>query len=316
VIKLLNLVQNENMKVYRRLRTWILLLLLVALCCMVSILGHYDRGNRSEADWKSNYQQSIQENQKQLQDPNIPKIARDEIEKALKRDQYSLDHNIPPMETTLWGGVMGAAGLVQLITLFTVIICGDMVAGEFTWGTIKMLLIRPASRSKILLSKYISTLLFALVLLLTLFVSSVVVNGILNGFHDIGMPYLSVDSSGTVHENNLMLHVFTTYAYKLVELVMVVTLAFMISTVFRSASLAIGISIFIMFAGQLIAMFLMRYSWGKYFLFANTDLTQYLEGRPLQEGMSLGFSITVLIVYFVIFNVLSWTIFKRRDVAA
>jgi ABC-2 type transport system permease protein len=316
VIQLLNLVKNENMKVYRRYRTWILLLLLIAICCMVSILSHYDRGNRSEVDWKSNYRQSIQENQKQLQDPNLPKTAKEVIEKSTKQDQYSLDHNIPPMQTTLWGGVMNAASLVQIVTLFTVIICGDMVAGEFTWGTIKLLLIRPASRSKILLSKYISTLLFALVLLLTLFISAVLVNGILNGFHDIGMPYLSVDSSGMVHESNLMLHVFTTYGYKLVELVMVVTLAFMISTVFRSGSLAIGISIFIMFAGQVIAILLMRYSWGKYFLFANTDLTQYLEGRPLRQGMSMGFSITVLIVYFVIFNVLSWSIFKKRDVAA
>jgi ABC-2 type transport system permease protein len=304
------------MKVYRRLRTWILLLLLVALCCIMSILSHYDRRNSSEVDWKSNYRQSIQENQKQLQDPNLPINAKEQIEKALKRDQYSLDHSIPPTQSTLWEGVMAAAGLVQIITLFTVIICGDMVAGEFTWGTIKLLLIRPASRSKILLSKYISTLIFAIVLLLTLFISAMLVNGILNGFHDIGMPYLSVDSSGTVHENNMIFHVFTIYAYKLVELVMVVTLAFMISTVFRSASLAIGISIFIMFAGQVIAILLMRYSWGKYFLFANTDLTQYLEGRPLHQGMSMGFSITVLIVYFVIFNVLSWSIFKKRDVAA
>ncbi|MFD2875395.1 ABC transporter permease [Paenibacillus rhizoplanae] len=39
----------------------------------------------------------------------------------------------------------------------------DSVAGEFTWGTIKLLLIRPWSRSKILLSKYISLVIFSLV---------------------------------------------------------------------------------------------------------------------------------------------------------
>jgi ABC-2 type transport system permease protein len=113
-----------------------------------------------------------------------------------------------------------------------------------------------------------------------------------------------------------VLHVLSTYALKLVDLIMVVTLAFMISTVFRSASLAIGISIFIMFAGQAISVLLMRYSWGKYFLFANTDLTQYLQGRPLQEGMTMGFSITVLLIYFLLFNALSWSIFRKRDVAA
>jgi ABC-2 type transport system permease protein len=313
---LLNLVQNENMKVYRRLRTWILLLLLVVLCCMVSFLSHYAQGKINETDWKTNYQQSIQEMQQQIQNPDIPKPIKDEMLNSIKVYQYSLDHNIPPVQNTLWGGVMSASILVSIVTLFTVIICGDMVAGEFSWGTIKLLLIRPASRSKILLSKYISTLLFALVFLLTLFVSAVVVNGILYGFHDIGMAHLFVNSSGTVEETNLLLHVLATYALDLVKLIMVVTLAFMISTVFRSASLAIGISIFIMFAGQAITMFLMRYSWGKYFLFANTDLTQYLEGRPLQEGMTMGFSITMLIIYFIVFNALSWSIFKKRDIAA
>jgi len=114
----------------------------------------------------------------------------------------------------------------------------------------------------------------------------------------------------------MLVYVFATYGLKLIELVMIVTMAFMISTVFRSSSLAIGLSIFIMFAGQIITLLLMRYSWGKYFLFANTDLTPYLEGQPLAEGMSLGFSITVLLFYFLLFNVLSWEIFRRRDVAA
>lgn len=49
-----------------------------------------------------------------------------------------------------------------LNTIFTALVAADSVAGEFTWGTIKLLLIRPWSRSKILLSKYISMVLFSL----------------------------------------------------------------------------------------------------------------------------------------------------------
>jgi ABC-2 type transport system permease protein len=317
VIKLLNLVQNENMKIYRRLRTWILLALLVVFCCLFSWLNHNMGASNLQGDeWKASMQRQIQDNQRQLEDANIPFVQKQALENGNKMNQYALDHNIPPVQNTLWGGVMGSAGLVQLITLFTVIIAGDMVAGEFTWGTIKLLLIRPASRTKILASKYAATLLFALVLLLVLFVSSIVINGIFYGFHDIGIPYLHINAGGLVQEGSLLLHVISTYALKLVELIMIVTLAFMISTVFRSASLAIGLSIFIMFAGQVITVFLMRYSWGKYFLFANTDLTQYLDGRPFMEGMTMGFSITVLIAYFILFNLLSWGIFKKRDVAA
>lgn len=40
--------------------------------------------------------------------------------------------------------------------IFTIILAADSIAGELSGGTFKLLLIRPASLSKILLSKYIS----------------------------------------------------------------------------------------------------------------------------------------------------------------
>jgi ABC-2 type transport system permease protein len=318
VIKLLNLVLNENMKIYRRMRTWILVALLIGLCFAVSFINRYESmssGNKN-ADWRAKIQEQAKSEQQQLNDENLPKAARDSIENNLKVHRYQLEHNIPPEEATLWGGVAHAAGLVSLVTLFTVIIAADAVAAEFTWGTIKLLLIRPASRAKILLSKYISTLMFALLLLVVLFVSALAINGFFYGFEHVAMPSLKVGADGLVKEGSLLVDTVSIYALKVVELVMIVTLAFMISTVFRSSSLAIGLSIFIMFTGNVLTIFLLRYSWGKYFLFANTDLTQYIVGRPLAEGMTMGFSVAVLAVYFLVFNALSWGIFTKRDVAA
>lgn len=97
---------------------------------------------------------------------------------------------------------------------------------------------------------------------------------------------------------------------------MMVTFVFMISSIFRNSALAIGLAIFLMFAGNQIVLFFMERDWAKYILFTNTDLRQYVNGNiPLIEGMTLGFSITVLIVYYVIFAVLSWIFFTKRDVA-
>jgi ABC-2 type transport system permease protein len=90
----------------------------------------------------------------------------------------------------------------------------------------------------------------------------------------------------------------------------------MISIVFRSSALAISISIVFLLIGTSTTQLLTQYSWAKYILFANTDLTQHIEGRPFFEDMTMTFSLIVLLVYFVIFNLLSWGIFKKRDVAA
>ncbi|MBB5324649.1 ABC-type transport system involved in multi-copper enzyme maturation permease subunit [Anoxybacillus tepidamans] len=56
--------------------------------------------------------------------------------------------------------------------------------------------------------------------------------------------------------------------------------------------------------------------WAKYILFANTNLAQYIDGTPLVKGMTMPFSLAVLLVYFVAFNAVTWWTFQKRDVAA
>src|SRR5699024_12031811 len=98
--------------------------------------------------------------------------------------------------------------------------------------------------------------------------------------------------------------------------IIMATFAFMISTVFRSSSFAIGLSIFFMMAGNQIVFAFAEYQCAKYILFANTDLQQYTNGNVLIGSMTLGFSISVLIGYYVIFIGLSWLIFTKRDIAS
>lgn len=315
MIRLLNLIQNENMKIYRRLRTWILVGILVALMAGVSVIMKSTSG--LQEDWRKDAQNDIAINQQMLNDSkDVPGFAKEELERVILVNQYRLEHDIPPASRTVWGKVLEMSGLIQIVTIFTVVIAADIVAGEFASGTIKLLLIRPASRSKILMSKYLSTIQYSLFLLVVLFVTSFILNGFLYGFSDTGTPYVYVSKDMVLHESSMLLHVLGSYGLRCVELVMIVTLAFMISTVFRSSSLAISLSLLLLFLGQGITIFFSQWNWGKYWLFANTNLTQYIEGRPLIEGMTMTFSISMLLVYFVIFNTLTWTIFNKRDVAA
>lgn len=197
----------------------------------------------------------------------------------------------------MWSFVKTSATLTTLISMFTIVVAAGIVAGEFTWGTIKLLLIRPVTRSGILLSKYIAVLLYGLTLLVILFLSSMVVGAIFFGIGDLSTPYL-----------------MKTYLLNSIDLLMMVTFAFMISTIFRSSSLAIGLALFLMFTGQQFVLLLSDYQWVKYILFANTNLTQYFEGTPIVEGMTLSFSVFVLIIYFLLFNLLSGYVFNKRDI--
>jgi ABC-2 type transport system permease protein len=313
---LLNLIRNENMKIYRRLRTWMLMLLLIALTSTVLIIIHNDAPALKDGNWKAEVQKQIDENKKFMADKNTPEDAKTEFANFIKLDEYRITNNIPPSDRSVWGGVLNAAKLIIIVTIFTVVIAADSVAGEFGGGTIKLLLIRPASRAKILLSKYISVLIFSVLLLAVLFGSSFLLSGFMEGFKDIGISHVYMDNGHMIHEVGIFGHVVNTYGYKCVDLIMIVTLAFMLSTVFRSSSLAIGLSLGLLFVGSGIVQVISRYSWAKYYLFTNTDLTQYLNNQPIMEGMTLKFSILVIVIYFLIFNIMSFSIFKKRDVAA
>jgi ABC-2 type transport system permease protein len=310
-----NLILNENMKIYRRLRTWILILVLIILTATVLIFVHNDL---AKGDWKTNIQHEIDNDHRRLLRTDLPADRKLEAENSLKVNEYHLSHNLPPTELSLWGGVLTAASLIIVVTIFTVIIAAESVAGEFSSGTIKLLLIGPASRSKILFSKYATMLAFFILLLLTLFGTAFITSGILEGFNNVGIPYIYETKDGILHVVNMTGYVLSTIGYQCIQMVLIVTMAFMISTVFRSSSIAIGLSIGLSFIGTAIANFfsIHSYGWAKYFLFENTDLTQYLNGTPMITGMTLQFSIVVLVIYFLVFNLLSWIVFNKRDVTA
>ncbi|SMO61496.1 ABC transporter permease [Melghirimyces algeriensis] len=313
----IRLVQNENMKIFRRVGTWVMIGLLLLATVVSGLVFNNIYGDQEKDQWKEDLQKQIQQDQKMLQNDALAPNIRKQVEEEIKIKQYRIDHSIAPDKETLWGFIYDSVYLSSLIILFTIIVGGTSVAGEFSWGTIKLLLIRSASRSKILLSKYLSTLLFALAMLGCLFLFSMLVGSVFFGVSGWDSPHLMVED-GNVIEKNRILHIFGMYGLQSVDLLMMVTFAFMISTVFRSSSLAIGLAIFLMFSGNTVVSFLaiQKVEWVKYTLFANTNLSLYLEGAPLMEGMTLSFSITVLAVYFVIFNIISWIVFNKRDVAA
>ncbi len=318
---LLNLIANENMKIYRRMRTWILVILIVAIVLLTGILM-----KTHEAPPSSNWRTALQAQTTQLQQELtqvqgkhvfMPARATAGMEIQIKKNQYEISHNIAPAQYTAWSftSTIEQRAIGVLLTVFVAIVAGDIVAGEFSSGTIKLLLTRPQTRARILLSKYVATLIFAVFMMAVTIVASLVIGGVLYGFANASQTYVYMDASGHVQQMGMIPYIFTNYAFNSVSMLMTVTIAFMISTIFRSSAIAIAISILSLFIGNTLVAVLSSYSWDKYILFANTDLSQYVFNGPLISGMTMTFSIIVLVVYFIVMNGLSWFLFKKRDVA-
>jgi ABC-2 type transport system permease protein len=316
-----NLIKNELMKIFRRPGTYVMIGLLIFVISVAGIIIKSQESKGSvpdNAEWKQALIIQNQEFEKQL-DEMGDAISRDQkafFDKEIKMNEYRIENDISPnVDYSVWGFVTDASMFIELAGLFTIIVAAGIVASEFSWGTIKLLLIRPITRSKILLSKYVSVLIFGLLMISLLFSYSVGLGSILFGLPEQATPYLNY-YEGKITEQNMLVHLIIFYGFKSISMVMLATMAFMISAVFRNSSLAIGLSIFLMFVGsQVTRVISMKYEWAKFSLFANTDLLQYFEGAPLVEGMTLSFSIMMLFVYLLLFHALTFGVFSKRDVA-
>ena len=316
---MVNLIKNEWMKIFKRPGTFVMIGMLIAAISLVGIVIKYQQNDKEFVQDK-NWEQVLQEENnalKQQMTQSRIKTEQQFFKKEIAINDYRIKHHIPPKEKyTVWSFVKDTSQLILLAGLFIIIISAGIVASEFNWGTVKLLLIRPINRTKILLSKYLTVLLFALFILAILFVFSTALGAILFGMPDKAIPYLNY-YNGQVTEQNIVVHLLIYYGLSSIDTMMLVTMAFMISSVFRNSSLAIGLSLFLLFTGgQFTTLLSMKFDWAKYILFANTDLMQYFEGTPMVEGMTLSFSVIMLLAYFALFQFLAFYVFKKRDVAA
>ncbi|RPF53951.1 ABC-2 type transport system permease protein [Aquisalibacillus elongatus] len=315
--KFLKLLYNELHKLYIRKSTWVMYIILAAIVIGGAVLMTIFDDNTVESEYSENWRAELQaendEIEQSLQENNN-EFMIDMNMSNVEKNNYHLDNDIKPLNYGGWQYTYENAGLSMLIGLFVIIVGAGIVASEFNWGTIKLLLIRPISRSMILFTKFAAVLTFALITLVFLFLLNLAVGGIFFGLEGANPHIVIQKADGFVHAS-LFGEIMTSYGYDMVNLVMLTALAFMISTIFRNSSLAIGIGIFLLMGGNIVVQALSQYDFSKYILFANTNLKQYETGNVFMEGMTLGFSVTVLIVYFVLFMVLSWAFFTKRDVA-
>lgn len=307
---MLNLIQNEWMKIWQKKSSWITIIVFIAIIAGMLTLVKVAENTFMSDETIAEDEKQLQEIEAQLADPSLTEAEREDLEVEQEMIIVSIESSEP---STREGMVIETYGMMALVTLMTIIVSSGIVSAEFSQGTIKMLLARPVKRWKILLSKYITVLLYSLLLTVILFVVTYITSSIL-------FPKVLEDtitfSGGEVAANKVLGKALYMMFLGWVNTVVISTLAFMIGTIFRSTSLAIGISIFLYFTGNTIVLFLTKYDFAKYILFANTDLTQYETGYVLIDGLSMSFSATVIAVYAVLFLLLSFLSFMKRDVAA
>nr|WP_106780748.1 ABC transporter permease [Lysinibacillus timonensis] len=309
-------VKNEWIKIWSQKNAWIMLVLVLMAVIALLGLNKYFAPDQSTPELRKEANNEwIAEYQAQLNIPGMMEEDIQSIEEEILMAEYRLANDLPSIDAVMFDDVVDPllTIVLMLVGIFTMVIAASIVSNEFGTGTIKMLLTRPAARWKILLSKLVATLLYGA----ALFTAGVTV-AILGSFILFNTDQAITLSvvNGSVIEQVVETHYVQTILLNAASIFMTILFAFMLGTIFGSSTLAVSLSLGILFMGTTMTMLLSRYEFAKYIWFAN-DLSQFEPGMmPIIEDLTLTFAIAVNVVYAIIFLAVSFTYFTRRDITA
>jgi ABC-2 type transport system permease protein len=310
------LIQNELMKIFGKMASWIYMVVIVMAVLIAGIIYMNFSGDPNP-NWRQDTQAEITMLENQLE--SASEEEKGMIEEQINQTQEYLDKGINPTAKTNWHFMNDVVvGVSSLVTLFVVVVGSANVAAEFSDGTIKQLLIRPHRRWSILLSKYIAVIIYAMLMVVTLIVSGYLIGLILYGSGDFNMKIFEFTLEGR-KEAIVGTQFFLKMLYFIPSLLMVMTIAFMLSTLFKSQALAVGIGIFVLFfsstLGGIILMLADKYTWIKFLIFPHLDLTVYALQERILENITLPVSLSILAIYYAIFMMITFFFFQKRDIS-
>ena len=202
--------------------------------------------------------------------------------------------------------------LIVLLTL-----SASSVAEEFNKGTIKQLLVKPYSRSKILLSKMVSVFIATIIVLFIVNISTTVISALFSG--DITSIFDNkVIFNYKTHECMEMSYIKLSLLSLLYSLPMIILLGlfvFTLSIISTNTAFSLGMGFGAYISTEIFTMLMNRFKFLSYMPTVNYDLTQYMFGHmPDMEQLSFTKAVAVDIVSFVVLMIVCFVVFKKKDI--
>jgi ABC-2 type transport system permease protein len=331
--KFLTLVSIENIKMWKRISTKVMLIFVVVIVvAATSIVRYHEYSIGTDvnavpavsANWKSDLQQEITALKAQIKKTdsgtNNPMQRRQvgSLQATIAEDQYRIDNNIstdsPDSIWTRMTNFNSEANYGSIIALMLIIACAAAIAGEFSEGTIKMAISRPYHRHEILSAKLIASLLFGLAMLAAILISNFIMFAIYYGVHGWGAMDMLWTSNRVLYVP-AVLKMLAVFGLDFLQVIFFVVLAFTLSAVTRSRSMATGFSLFLLLVGvQIVTLLALYFSWGRYLPFAMTNFSGYLLSGAGIEGTTLSLALILTGIYTLIIGAAGYVVFAKRDI--
>lgn len=330
MLNLYKLTRNETLKVWRKKRFAVVLLILMALIPIFTY-GQYTQEQRmleriGEKNWRAETQQRITQFERRMASPTISDANKQALSLQIEQSKYYLEKNIDPNSpgAPMFTRVFMQYGISLFLPLLVIVVASDIVSTESQDGTIKLLLTRPVKRWRILLSKYLTLVLYTTITVLAMGVFAYVISGLFFGYHGIGAPMFTGFNleNGTFDASEVKMvpqwqMMLMSYGLGWVAALTVATLSFMVSVLVRSTAAGMGVMLAILIGGNILVQLASDFPLAKYAFTSHLRLTDFINGNPLPiPDITLGFSLTMLGIWSLVALIISFVTFTKRDVLA
>jgi ABC-2 type transport system permease protein len=210
--------------------------------------------------------------------------------------------NLPLAALTAMSGFL----LVIVVSLFG----GETVSGEAAWGTLRYLLIRPVTRSRVLLAKLAVASVLSLAATMTISVASLAAGIAAFGWH----PVLTLSLS-TVGQGAALLRLLLATLYVAWSMAAFVCFALLVSTLtdsaFGAVAAGVGLGVVSQILNGVTPLGIVRYGLPTYYL----DAWHGLFAFPVTTSDMVR-GCLVQLGYAGLFVGLAWWWFRRKDITS
>ena len=214
-----------------------------------------------------------------------------------------------------------------IIIVYAIMSACHAIAGEIKEGSMRYFAIRPVNRLTLYFGKFLAIILMSLIMIIFSAIIAVCVGGAVYGFSSASILTIFNSTTAIVIHPIVMLIIYLVSL--LLELIVYTSIAMLLSCLFKSDLFAVTLMIVLYLLNTLLPVFVTgANSWLTYYPFSHISLyslfgssiyaisnnfLNMLLGAKVYAGTNIGLTITVIVLFVVIINLLATVAFKKKE---
>ena len=216
--------------------------------------------------------------------------------------------------------------LLVHVPILVALVAGDVVSGEASMGTLRLLASKPVSRTQIILAKYFATAVYVFALLLWIAIISLVISIAVFGVNDLVVAKTS--GLQLIESNDVLWRYFYAFGFAFIAMMVVAAISLLLSTLSENSIgpivATVGIIIVCTLISEMEIPIYQKYikpylfttymlGWKGFFYIGSTADGETIKGS-IQYLPGILKSIAALLVYIVGLVSASVFIFRKKDI--